>query len=220
MRILVAFLVPAVLFAGNNAPSAITFNKQVLPVLQKRCQECHRSGEAAPFSMLTYTDARPWAKAIKEAVLTKKMPPWFADPAYGRFSNDRRLTPDEVTTLVSWVDQGALEGDSKDAPASLVFTEGWTIGKPDVIFETPVDYVVPAKGTIEYTYFLLPKAFSEDKANAPKSSGPREPRIVTRIAHTNTPSTPPKLYAASPVLAVARFSPRAVSIAGSHQNAR
>ena len=118
------------------------------------------------------------------------------------------------------VDQGALEGDPKDAPESLEFTEGWTIGKPDVIFETPVDYVVPAKGTIEYTYFLLPKAFSEDKANAPKSSGPREPRIVTRIAHTNTPSTPPKLYAASPVLAVARFSPRAVSIAGSHQNAR
>ncbi len=150
------------LIAASN-PSAITFNKQVLPLLQKRCQNCHRPGEAAPFSMLTYKDARPWAKAMKEAVLTKKMPPWFADPAYGHFSNDRRLAPEEVNTLVSWVDQGALEGDPKDAPQPLEFNEGWTIGQPDVVFEMPVEYTVPAKGTIEYTYFLLPKIFSEDK---------------------------------------------------------
>ncbi len=113
--------------------------------------------------MLTYKDARPWAKAMKEAVLTKKMPPWFADPAFGHFSNDRRLAPEEVNTLVSWVDQGALEGDPKDAPQPLEFHEGWTIGKPDVVFEMPVEYTVPATGTIEYTYFLLPKVFSEDK---------------------------------------------------------
>ena len=161
--LLAASLIAGGLFAGSNDPSAITFNKQVLPVLQKRCQGCHRPGEAAPFSMLTYRDARPWAKAMKEAVLTKKMPPWFADPAYGHFSNDRRLPPEEVNTLVSWVDQGAAEGDPKDAPKPLEFTEGWTIGKPDVVFEMPVEYIVPAKGTIEYTYFLLPKVFSEDK---------------------------------------------------------
>ncbi len=94
--------------------------------MQTRCQNCHRPGEAAPFSMLTYKDARPWAKAMKEAVLTKKMPPWFADPAFGHFSNDRRLAPEEVNTLVSWVDQGALEGDPKDAPQPLEFHEGWT----------------------------------------------------------------------------------------------
>ena len=150
------------LIAATN-PSAVTFNKQVLPLLQKRCQNCHRPGEAAPFSMLTYKDARSWAKAMKEAVLTKKMPPWFADPAYGHFSNDRRLTPEEISTLVSWVDQGALEGDPKDAPERLEFDEGWTIGKPDVVLEMPVEYTVPAQGTIEYTYFLLPKVFSEDK---------------------------------------------------------
>ncbi|MBZ5592769.1 MAG: thiol-disulfide isomerase [Acidobacteriia bacterium] len=163
MRTLLAALLTAgSLFAASN-PSAVTFNKQVLPLLQKRCQSCHRAGEAAPFSMLTYKDARPWAKAMKEAVLTKKMPPWFADPAYGHFSNDRRLAPEEVNTLVSWVDQGALEGEPKDAPPPLDFTDGWTIGKPDVVLEMPVEYVVPAKGTIEYTYFLLPKVFSEDK---------------------------------------------------------
>jgi hypothetical protein len=164
MRTLMASLVvTGGLWAANIEPSNVTYNKQVLPVLQKRCQECHRPGEAAPFSMLTYKDTRPWAKAMKEAVLTKKMPPWFADPAVGHFSNDRRLTPEETQTLVSWVDQGAIEGDPKDAPPPLQFTEGWTIGKPDVVYELPVEYTVPAKGTVEYTYFLLPKVFTEDK---------------------------------------------------------
>jgi hypothetical protein len=163
MRTILSLVTLAGSLTAASNPSAVTFNKQVLPLLQKRCQNCHRPGEAAPFSMLTYQDARPWAKAMKEAVLTKKMPPWFADPAYGHFSNDRRLAPEEVNTLVSWVDQGALEGDSKDAPRPLEFNEGWTIGKPDVVFEMPVEYTVPAKGTIEYTYFLLPKVFSEDR---------------------------------------------------------
>ena len=113
--------------------------------------------------MLTYKDTRPWAKAMKEAVLTKKMPPWFADPAYGHFSNDRRLSAEEIQTLVSWADQGALEGDPKDAPEPRQFADGWTIGKPDVVYEMPMDYAVPAKGTVEYTYFLLPKAFTEDR---------------------------------------------------------
>src|SRR5262249_22845304 len=136
MRFLLApFLAAGTLCAANADPAAITFNKQVLPVLQKRCQECHRPGEAAPFSLLTYKDARPWAKAMKGAVLSKKMPPWFADPAVGHFANDRRLAPEEVRTLVAWADQGALEGDPKDAPAPLQFTEGWTIGKPDVVYE-------------------------------------------------------------------------------------
>ena len=164
MRTLAAsLLITGGLWAGTTEPSTVTFNKQVLPVLQSRCQECHRPGEAAPFSMLTYKDARPWAKAMKEAVLSKKMPPWFADPTVGHFSNDRRLTPEETQTLVSWVDQGAMEGDPKDAPPPVHFADGWTIGKPDVIYEMPVEYTVPAKGTVEYTYFLVPKAFTENK---------------------------------------------------------
>ncbi len=160
---LASLVVTGSLWAANIEPSAVTYNKQVLPVLQKRCQECHRPGEAAPFSMLTYKDTRPWAKAMKEAVLTRKMPPWFADPSVGHFSNDRRLTPEETQTLVSWVDQGALEGDPKDAPPPLQFTDGWTIGKPDAVYEMPVDFTVPAKGTVQYMDFLLPKAFTEDK---------------------------------------------------------
>jgi len=91
-------------FLSNAATvsSQITFNKDVLPVMQKRCQACHRPGEVAPMSFLTYKDVRPWAKAIREAVLTRKMPPWFADPHYGKFANDRSLNKDEIATIISW----------------------------------------------------------------------------------------------------------------------
>src|SRR5215472_14335294 len=91
-------------FAATTFAGDVTFYKDVLPVLERRCQECHRPGEAAPMSFLTYKDARPWAKAIREAVLTKKMPPWFADPAHGRFSNDRSLAENEKQILAAWAD--------------------------------------------------------------------------------------------------------------------
>ena len=104
----------SVAFAENPQ---VTFHKDVLPILQKNCQECHRPGEVAPMSLLTYDDARPWAKAIKAAVVTQKMPPWFADPKFGHFANDRRLSDaDEIATLTAWADNGAPEGDAKDKP--------------------------------------------------------------------------------------------------------
>src|ERR1041384_1235894 len=83
------------------------FYKDVAPILQKHCQECHRAGEIGPMPLLSYTDARPWAKSIKEAVVSRKMPPWPADSHYGKFSNDRSLTPAELETLVTWADAGA-----------------------------------------------------------------------------------------------------------------
>ena len=145
------------------APKEATFHKHVEPVLQARCQGCHRPGEAAPMSLLTYSDARPWAKAIKEAVLVRKMPPWFADAKHGQFANDRRLSQDEIDTLTAWVDGGAKEGDPNDAPAPLKFTEGWTMGTPDAIVEMPTAVEVPASGTVDYTYIVVPTGFTEDK---------------------------------------------------------
>ena len=147
------------------APAAkeTTFHKDVAPVLQARCQGCHRPGEAAPMSLLTYTDARPWAKAIKEAVLVRKMPPWFADSAHGEFANDRRLSDREIETLVSWVDGGAKEGDPKDAPKPRTFAEGWAMGKPDAVIEMPLAFEVPPSGTVDYTYFVTPTGFTEDR---------------------------------------------------------
>ena len=99
--------------AAMAATTGVTFNKDVLPVLQKNCQECHRPGEVAPMSLLTYADARPWAKALKAAVVTQTMPPWFADPKYGHFANDRRLSPEEIAIISAWADNGAPEGDAK-----------------------------------------------------------------------------------------------------------
>ncbi len=114
-------------------------------------------------SLLTYKDARPWAKAIKEAVLLRQMPPWFADPAHGTFSNDRRLSQQEIDTLVAWADTGAKEGDLRDAPSPKTFAEGWAMGKPDQVIQMPNAYDVPASGTVEYTYIVVPTGFTEDK---------------------------------------------------------
>ena len=141
------------------AASTPTFNKDVLPILQQNCQQCHRPGELAPMSFLTYNDTRPWAKAMKDAVLTKKMPPWFAEQ--GHFANDRTLSQDTVNTIVAWVDGGAPEGDAKDKPAPRQFEDGWNI-KPDMIIEMPKEFHIPATGTINYQNIKVKVNFPED----------------------------------------------------------
>jgi hypothetical protein len=171
----------AVLSLAASAPSQITFTKDVLPIMQKRCQGCHRPGEVAPMSFLTYNEVRPWAKAIREAVLTKKMPPWFADPHYGKFSNDRSLAKNEIDTLVSWVDGGVREGDPKDAPAPVAWVDGWSIGKPDAVFEMPHDFDVPAAGTIEYQYIVIPSGFTKDTWVQAAEARPGNRKLVHHI---------------------------------------
>ncbi|MDQ6758852.1 MAG: thiol-disulfide isomerase [Acidobacteriota bacterium] len=150
-------------FAAESPKVTTTFYKDVMPVLQQRCQECHRAGEIAPMPFLTYEQVRPWAKSIKSAVLTRKMPPWFADPAFGHFSNDRSLTQPEMDTLVAWVDGGAREGNRKDAPEPRRFVDGWNIPKPDLALAMPNAIEVPAKGELSYQYVILPTGFKEDK---------------------------------------------------------
>lgn len=150
-------------FAALGAAQSVTFYKDVVPVLQANCQSCHRPGETAPFSLLTYESSRPWAKAIKAAVLTKKMPPWFAGEPSTHFANDRSLREADVKTLVAWADSGAPAGDPAAAPKPIEWTEGWAIGKPDVVFEPPAAIPVPASGTVEYQYVIVPTGFTEDK---------------------------------------------------------
>jgi hypothetical protein len=150
-----------------DVPSAkptgeVTFNRDVLPILQEHCQTCHRPGEVGPMALLTYEGTRPWAKAMKAAVLARKMPPWFADPKYGHFANDRSLTEAEIATIGKWADSGAAEGDAKDKPAPVQWVDGWNIPKPDLIVEMPNEIKVPAKGTIEYTYIIVPTGFTKD----------------------------------------------------------
>jgi hypothetical protein len=139
----------------------VTFSKDVLPILQKNCQSCHRPGQIAPMSLLTYGDARPWARSIRNAVTTMTMPPWFADPNYGHVLNERRLTSAEIDTIARWVDAGAPEGDRRDAPAPVQWPEGgWQI-KPDVIVEGPT-YEVPPAGVVEWTWYVVPTGFTKD----------------------------------------------------------
>ncbi|MGH9721598.1 MAG: c-type cytochrome, partial [Bryobacteraceae bacterium] len=173
-----------ILLAALPAAAAtdVTFHRDILPVLQKRCQSCHRPGEAAPIPFLTYNQVRPWAKAIKEAVLTKKMPPWPADPSVGRFKNDRTLSKVEVETLAAWADSGAVEGDPKHAPKPLEFVEGWTIGKPDLVLGMAEPFEVPATGVIDYQWVIMPTGFTEDKWIQAIEFRPGERSIVHHIA--------------------------------------
>lgn len=160
---LLSMLICCFSVVASGATGSVTFSKDVAPILQKNCQGCHRPGEAAPMSLRTYQEARPWARAMKQAVLAKKMPPWFADAQYGHFRNDRSLPQKDIDTLVSWVDAGAPEGDPKDLPQPLAFVDGWNIGQPDMVLEMPEPFQVPASGTIEYQYVVLPYKFTEDR---------------------------------------------------------
>jgi Copper type II ascorbate-dependent monooxygenase, C-terminal domain len=159
--LLIALMAGSTVLAAGTPKNSVTFNKDVLPILQKNCQVCHRPGEVGPMAFLSYEGTRPWAKAMKEAVLTRKMPPWFADPQYGHYANDRRLSDPDIKTLVAWVNAGAPEGDAKDKPAPVQWNDGWNI-KPDVVFEVAKPYTVPASGTVDYTYFVIPTGFTKD----------------------------------------------------------
>jgi hypothetical protein len=144
-----------------SAQTQPTFYKDVLPILQKNCQSCHRPDQIAPMSFLSYASVRPWAKAIKSAVLTRKMPPWFADAKYGHFSNDRSLQQTDIDTIVNWVDAGSPEGNSENAPPAVEWPpNGWQI-QPDVVVDVP-PVKVPASGIVEWTNITIPNPFKED----------------------------------------------------------
>ncbi len=159
--------------------------------------------------LLTYRDVRPWAAAIKEAAATRKMPPWFADPAYGKFSNDRALSASEIATLVSWADTGAKEGNPKDAPAARRFVDGWNIAKPDLVVEMPSEFTVPASGRVDYTYVVMPLNLTEDRWVQMAEARPGNSAVVHHMtayirdpdskwlrgeAQEGVPFTPPKTY--------------------------
>ncbi len=169
--------------ADNNSKTksaGVTFSKDVAPIFFKNCSECHRAGEGAPFSTMSYKEVRPWAKSIKEKVVNRTMPPWHADPHFGEFSNNRVLTQAEIDTIVAWVDGGAKEGDPKDLPAAPKYVDGWNINKPDAIIELPEEYTYKA-GSDEYQYFDVPTGFTEDKYVMMAEARPGNRKIVHHI---------------------------------------
>jgi hypothetical protein len=184
------FIMAAATLAAEAAPpSSLTFNKDVLPILQAKCQTCHRPGQVAPMSLLTYQEARPWAKAIKAAVESRKMPPWNADPSYGHFLNDRSLNQSQIETLVTWADSGAAEGDAKDAPPPKEWpTGGWEV-QPDIIIDGP-EFDVPASGVIDWFWVAIPGAmFTKDTWITSIQFQPLDAAVVHHIGITFVPHT-------------------------------
>ena len=146
----------------NRQPAELTFSHDVAPILYQHCVKCHHPGDIAPMSLLTYKDVRPWAAAIREAVVSRKMPPWGADPHIGQWSNDPRLSAAEIETIRNWTDGKKLEGDPHQAPAIPEFPDGWKIGKPDAVIAIP-EYTLAGTGPDEYTYVTVPTNFKEDR---------------------------------------------------------
>ena len=135
---------------AKPAVTQVTYTKHVAPILQNRCQACHRPQQTAPFALMTYADAVKHSAMIREVTRERHMPPWHADPRYGHFSNDRRLTSEEIETLSAWADGGLVRGDDKDLPKPVTSAQGWVHGKPDVVFEMPEEFEVPAAGVVPY----------------------------------------------------------------------
>jgi peroxiredoxin len=146
--------------------ATVTYAKQISRIVQKNCQECHRPGQIGPMALTNYKTVADWSEMIREVVSEGRMPPWHADPKHGKFVNDRRLSPEDKATLLTWIDQGCPKGDDKDLPPPAQFTKGWNIGEPDVVFTMPEEYQVPAKAGkdgIAYQHFVVRTNFEEDK---------------------------------------------------------
>ena len=164
-----AFRVPTVVkiaflsLALASFLNAENFSGDVYPILQTRCQTCHQQGEIAPMAFTNYSDTRPWAKAIREAVVRGAMPPWHAGKrSQAAFHNDRSLSPSEIRKIVSWVDGGAIEGPRIEYPKPVKQESGWKLGKPDVVLRIP-GFKVPAKGDIPYTFVIRSVGLTKDR---------------------------------------------------------
>lgn len=142
---------------------SVTYYKDVAPILQRHCAVCHRTEGIAPTAFESYEQTRPYAAAIRMATQKKTMPPWFADPTIGKFSNDPSLAPDEIAGLAKWAEDKAPAGNRSDAAPAVRWAEQWTIPEPDTIVKMPQPVTLPKSGDVEYTYEIVPTHFTEDR---------------------------------------------------------
>ncbi|HKQ07818.1 MAG TPA: hypothetical protein VJ464_22010 [Blastocatellia bacterium] len=173
---------------GNKR--AIVFTKDIAPILQKHCEECHRQGGVAPMSLVTYEEARPWARAIKERVSRREMPPFHATGALGRYVGDPRLSDEEISAISNWVDNGSPRGSDKDAPTPRQWKNDWTLGTPDIIVKARHPYTVKAGDKDQYVFFMFDYVFPEDTWISSIETRPGNPRAVH---HANTHLVPPAI---------------------------
>jgi hypothetical protein len=178
--LLVTFLALAGVVVNKNEAAGVTFTRDVAPIIFNKCANCHRPGEVAPMPLTSYQEVRPWSKAIREEVVERSMPPWFADPHTStlKFRNDRRLSPKEIETIVAWVDAGAPKGDDKDLPPMPNYTPGWTFGEPDLVIEMPVEFEVPPEGELPMQNFYVPVPFTDERWIEAVELRPGNPAVV------------------------------------------
>ena len=175
----------------SPATSSQSFYKDVLPILQGHCQTCHRAGEIAPMPLVTYDQTRPWADEIASAAQSRMMPPWFADPRYGQFSNDPSLTDKQIATIESWAKAGAPSGNPQDAPPARKWARGWNIPEPDLVVKMPKPVIIPARGMIEYTYEIVPTHFTEGRWVQMSEFRPGSPAHVHHaVVYIRPPDSP------------------------------
>ena len=178
--------------------AGVTFHRDIEPILQRNCQTCHRPGQIAPMPFLTYQNVRPWAKAMKAAVASRKMPPWFADPQYGPYLNDHSLKQSEIEAIARWADSGAAEGDAKDAPPAVKWPEGWLI-QPDVIVQGPATNVPasPKNNVIEWSTVIMPSGFTRDTWVSSVQIKPEFPGVTHHLCLAYVPHNPAYKYGVS-----------------------
>ena len=170
--------------AGANAAEpegTPTFAKDVAPILYDNCVACHRPNHLAPMSLVSYDDARPWARAVKSKVLAREMPPWGADTSVRAYKNDTSLSQDEIDTIAAWVDAGAPRGNDADLPEVPQFTEGWSIGEPDLVFTMLEPFEVPADGTVPYSYVTVPTNLKQDTWISAYEFVPGDRRVLHHV---------------------------------------
>ena len=167
--------------ASAEAAGTPTFAKDIAPILYENCVACHRPNHLAPMSLITYADARPWARAVKTKVLAREMPPWGADSSVRAYKNDASLTQTEIDTIAAWVDGGAPEGNAADLPEVPQFAEGWSIGEPDLIFTMLEPFEVPADGTVPYSYVTVPTNLQEDIWISAHEFRPGDRRVIHHV---------------------------------------
>ncbi len=141
--------------ATPRAETQITFNRDIAPILFRSCATCHRPGEAGPFPLLTYADAKAHARQLAVVTRSRFMPPWLPEPSELKFADELRLSDSEIARIQAWVEQGAVEGDTADLPAKPQFVEGWQLGKPDVVVKATKAYALPAGGLDNYWNFVF-----------------------------------------------------------------
>ena len=178
----------------TSATGEVTYCKDIAPILNRRCVECHRPGEIAPFSLGQYDDVLGWEETIVEAVSANRMPPWFADPAHGEFKNDARLTDAEKQLINEWVQNGSPKGDDDDLPAPPRFAEGWRHRTPDQVIQvTDKPFSVPAEGVVDYQYFVVDPKWEEDKFIVAAEARPGNRAVVHHIiAYLVPPGAEPR----------------------------